>query len=159
MDWGANSRIFLMSASGIALECAPVSNRPTNVSSPKSIGKFNIPLLILSPLLVEQGEHMIVLLVFPLECARRLFRLERYWGLDILLEVLQFSLELFQNLAAKVQWGPERVCCPLFGDRPRRPLVDSHHVWIAGFVYHIVRRPNTDLCCTRSQYIDVVVFD
>ena len=35
MDWGANRRIFLTSASGIALEWAPVFIGPSNVSSPK----------------------------------------------------------------------------------------------------------------------------
>ena len=57
LDWGASSRIFLKSASGIALECVPVSIRPSNVSSPTSIGKYNIRLLILSPRLVERGTY------------------------------------------------------------------------------------------------------
>ena len=57
IDWGASSRIFLRSASGIALEWAPVSMRPSNVSSQKSIGKYSIRLLILRPRLVERGTY------------------------------------------------------------------------------------------------------
>ena len=47
-----------------------------------------------------------ILLVFPLECAGRLFRLEGYrGGLDSVpdVEVPLFLLELLQNLATKVR--------------------------------------------------------
>ena len=55
MDWGANRRIFLRSASGIALDRDPVSMRPSMVSCPKSIGKYTIRFLYLSPRFVDKG--------------------------------------------------------------------------------------------------------
>ena len=57
MDWGANRRIFLRSSSGIALEWGPVSIRSSRVNSPKSIGKYSIRRLNLSPRFAERGTY------------------------------------------------------------------------------------------------------
>ena len=54
-DCGERSQIFRKSISGIALDNALVSIRPSMVNSPKSIGKRNMRFLYLRLTLVESG--------------------------------------------------------------------------------------------------------
>ena len=54
-DCGDKSRIFRRSVSGIALDSAPVSMSPSMVTSPKSIGKYNMRFLHLRLMLVDRG--------------------------------------------------------------------------------------------------------